>query len=105
MRMMSLILPTLTSSWKIAIPSFELGCGTANHKWIDSWSTRVITSASEASGSLSLMIVRDIFRDVMDRIAKVELQLYAHHGDEPHIQPRICGNDGELSIVSVTILK
>ena len=42
------------------------------------------------------MIGRDIFRNVGDRIAKVELQLCAYHGNKPNVEPPVYGNDDEL---------
>ena len=97
MRSIPIVLAILTPGRKVAVPSFELDCGMAKQDCIDAWSTRGIESAiAETLDSLLFMILCDIVRDVVDRIAKVELQLCAHHGDEPHIEPRIRGNDGEL---------
>ena len=46
------------------------------------------------------MIARDISRNVINRIAKVELQLCACHGDSPGDESSLHGNDDELYNIS-----
>lgn len=77
----------------------------AKNERIGAWSIGGIELATATSNSPSLIIVRDIVRNVMDRIVKVELQLCAHNGDEPHIEPCINGDDAQLSSISVTMFK
>ena len=42
---------------------------------------------------------------MMDRSAQVELQLCACHGDNPCNKPPFYGNDDQLWIVSVPVVK
>jgi len=53
---------------------FELGCRSTRNDGIEAWSTRGFGSAIENSyDRLILIIGRDILRNVINRIAKVEL--------------------------------
>jgi hypothetical protein len=48
---------------------------------------------------------RGTFRIVMDRSAKIDLHLCACHGDTPEDEPPIRGEEDELWIVVIPILK
>ena len=73
--------------WGTVVPVFELSCG----QCIDTWST----SKNPENSSL-LGICCRIIRNVIDRNAKVELQLCACYGDYPEDEPPFDGNDDEL---------
>jgi len=69
----------------------------AKNECIDARSTRGTESAIEILESNPVFVVGcDIFRNVMDRIAKVELQLCTCYGDKPYVEPPIYGDDDEL---------
>lgn len=77
----------------------------AKHDCLGAWSARGTECAVEICDRLSLIIVGDIARDVVDRVTKVELQLCADDGDEPQVEPCIDGKDGELQIISIPMSK
>ena len=73
--------------WGTIVPVFEFGCG----QCIDTWST-----SNNPENSLVLRICCHVFWNVIDRNAKVELQLCACYGDYPEDETPFDGNDGEL---------
>ena len=80
---------------------FELGCGPTKNDCLEARSTRGVVSAiGDIYGGLTMVIARDISRDVINRIAKVELQLCACHGDNPVDESPLHGNDDELNNIN-----
>ena len=85
----------------MVVLAFELGCGSTKNECLDAWSMRGIDSSLESFyGGLLLIIARDVFRNVINRRAKVELHLCACNGDNPGNELPIYANDDELYIGS-----
>lgn len=84
---------------------FELCCRTTEDECIDAWSICGIESAIEVLEISLLITGRVIVWSMMDCSAEVELQPCACHGDNPCNEPPFYGNDDQLWIVSVPMLK
>jgi len=70
---------------------FELGCGPTKTKCIGSWST-----IKHSDDNSLLGICCHIFRNMIDRDPKVDLQLCACYGDYREDEPSFDGNGDEL---------
>lgn len=90
----------------LTVLSFELGCGSTKNDCIEAWSMRGVASAiGDSYDGLTLIIARDIFWNVVDRIAKVELHLCACHSDNPGDESSFDGDNGELYNIRFPTLK
>jgi hypothetical protein len=73
------------------VASFELGCATTKHKCIVTWST-----ITDSVNNSLLRVCCHIFRNMIDRNAKLELQVCACYGDYTEGEPPFDGNGDEL---------